>query len=107
MTDHDYEVPHYRKCSVQFVLTIRFLTKQVLKCIMLTVTVHKSRCFPFFLFLLRFIQGAEADTPYVFYHWEYIDIFNYFSHHMVTIPPAMWTNAAHKHGVLSLGQCSP
>ncbi|KAG7335189.1 hypothetical protein KOW79_001785 [Hemibagrus wyckioides] len=51
----------------------------------------------------RFIQGAEADTPYVFYHWEYIDIFNYFSHHMVTIPPAMWTNAAHKHGVLSIG----
>ncbi|KAK2829182.1 hypothetical protein Q7C36_017172 [Tachysurus vachellii] len=51
----------------------------------------------------RFIQGAEVDTPYVFYHWEYIDIFNYFSHHMVTIPPVMWTNAAHKHGVLSLG----
>ncbi|KAM9457958.1 cytosolic endo-beta-N-acetylglucosaminidase [Clarias gariepinus] len=51
----------------------------------------------------RFIQGAEVDTPYVFYHWNYIDIFNYFSHHMVTVPPAMWTNAAHKHGVLSLG----
>ncbi|KAI5097601.1 cytosolic endo-beta-N-acetylglucosaminidase isoform X1 [Silurus meridionalis] len=51
----------------------------------------------------RFIQGTEVDTPYVFYHWKYIDIFNYFSHHMVTIPPAMWTNAAHKHGVLSLG----
>lgn len=55
-------------------------------------------------FCLRFIQGTEVDTPYVFYHWKYIDIFNYFSHHMVTIPPAMWTNAAHKHGVLSLGQ---
>lgn len=51
----------------------------------------------------RFIQGTEVDTPYLFYHWKYIDIFNYFSHHMVTIPPAMWTNAAHKHGVLSLG----
>lgn len=54
-------------------------------------------------FLLRFIQGAEAETPYAFYHWEYIDIFNYFSHQMVTIPPAVWTNAAHKHGVLSIG----
>ncbi|XP_062840747.1 cytosolic endo-beta-N-acetylglucosaminidase [Trichomycterus rosablanca] len=51
----------------------------------------------------RFIQGTEVDDPYVFYHWEHIDIFNYFSHHMVTVPPAMWTNAAHKHAVLSLG----
>ncbi|XP_036446384.1 cytosolic endo-beta-N-acetylglucosaminidase [Colossoma macropomum] len=51
----------------------------------------------------RFIQGTEVGAPYVFYHWQYIDIFNYFSHHMVTIPPAVWTNAAHKHGVLSLG----
>uniref|UniRef100_A0A8B9HF13 Cytosolic endo-beta-N-acetylglucosaminidase n=1 Tax=Astyanax mexicanus TaxID=7994 RepID=A0A8B9HF13_ASTMX len=51
----------------------------------------------------RFIQGTHVEDPYVFYHWEYIDIFNYFSHHMVTIPPAVWTNAAHKHGVLSLG----
>lgn len=51
----------------------------------------------------RFIQGAEVETPYVFYHWHHIDIFNYFSHIMVTIPPAVWTNAAHKHGVLVLG----
>ncbi|XP_016148874.1 cytosolic endo-beta-N-acetylglucosaminidase isoform X1 [Sinocyclocheilus grahami] len=51
----------------------------------------------------RFIQGAEMETPYAFYHWEYIDIFNYFSHQMITIPPAVWTNAAHKHGVLSIG----
>uniref|UniRef100_A0A673IXX1 Cytosolic endo-beta-N-acetylglucosaminidase n=1 Tax=Sinocyclocheilus rhinocerous TaxID=307959 RepID=A0A673IXX1_9TELE len=53
--------------------------------------------------LCQFIQGAEVETPYAFYHWEYIDIFNYFSHQMVTIPPAVWTNAAHKHGVLSIG----
>ncbi|CAM4357491.1 unnamed protein product [Leuciscus chuanchicus] len=51
----------------------------------------------------RFIQGTEVEMPYAFYHWEYIDIFNYFSHQMVTIPPAVWTNAAHKHGVLSIG----
>ncbi|XP_051995166.1 cytosolic endo-beta-N-acetylglucosaminidase [Xyrauchen texanus] len=51
----------------------------------------------------RFIQGAEVETQYAFYHWDYIDIFNYFSHQMVTIPPAVWTNAAHKHGVLSIG----
>ncbi|KAA0705574.1 Cytosolic endo-beta-N-acetylglucosaminidase [Triplophysa tibetana] len=51
----------------------------------------------------RFIQGAEVEMPYAFYHWKYIDIFNYFTHQMVTIPPAVWTNAAHKHGVLSIG----
>ncbi|KAJ8345547.1 hypothetical protein SKAU_G00297400 [Synaphobranchus kaupii] len=51
----------------------------------------------------RFVQGTEAETPYAFYHWQYIDIFNYFSHHTVTIPPVVWTNAAHKHGVLVLG----
>nr|XP_006635444.2 PREDICTED: cytosolic endo-beta-N-acetylglucosaminidase isoform X1 [Lepisosteus oculatus] len=51
----------------------------------------------------RFIQGAEAETVYAFYHWEYIDIFVYFSHYPVTIPPVSWTNAAHKHGVSVLG----
>ncbi|KAL0993577.1 hypothetical protein UPYG_G00109990 [Umbra pygmaea] len=51
----------------------------------------------------RFLQGAESEAPYVFYHWQYIDVFNYFSHNMVTIPPAVWTNAAHKHGVIVLG----
>ncbi|XP_064172057.1 cytosolic endo-beta-N-acetylglucosaminidase [Anguilla rostrata] len=51
----------------------------------------------------RFVQGAESETPYAFYHWQYIDIFNYFSHNMVTIPPVVWTNAAHRHGVLVLG----
>ncbi|KAG8507489.1 Cytosolic endo-beta-N-acetylglucosaminidase [Galemys pyrenaicus] len=51
----------------------------------------------------RFIQGSPATNPYCFYHWQYIDIFVYFSHHMVTIPPVCWTNAAHRHGVSVLG----
>ncbi|XP_064423526.1 cytosolic endo-beta-N-acetylglucosaminidase isoform X2 [Latimeria chalumnae] len=51
----------------------------------------------------RFIQGAVVEHPYAFYHWQYIDIFIYFSHRMVTIPPVSWTNAAHKHGVSVLG----
>ncbi|XP_078081658.1 cytosolic endo-beta-N-acetylglucosaminidase isoform X2 [Mustelus asterias] len=51
----------------------------------------------------RFIQGVHEENPFVFYHWLYIDIFVYFSHHMVTIPPVCWTNAAHKHGVAILG----
>ncbi|XP_058531266.1 cytosolic endo-beta-N-acetylglucosaminidase [Ochotona princeps] len=51
----------------------------------------------------RFIQGSAARQPYSFYHWQYIDIFVYFSHHTVTIPPVGWTNAAHRHGVCVLG----
>ncbi|KAG8446563.1 hypothetical protein GDO86_014134 [Hymenochirus boettgeri] len=51
----------------------------------------------------RFIQGTDSQYPYVFYHWNQIDIFVYFSHHMFTIPPVAWTNAAHKHGVCVLG----
>ncbi|XP_039201256.1 cytosolic endo-beta-N-acetylglucosaminidase isoform X1 [Crotalus tigris] len=51
----------------------------------------------------RFIQGVKVRDPYVFYHWCYIDIFVYFSHHLVTIPPVVWTNAAHRNGVLMLG----
>ncbi|XP_053195088.1 cytosolic endo-beta-N-acetylglucosaminidase [Scomber japonicus] len=51
----------------------------------------------------RFVQGTHVEFPYAFYHWQYIDIFNYFTHNMVTIPPAVWTNAAHKHGVTVLG----
>ncbi|XP_033038357.1 cytosolic endo-beta-N-acetylglucosaminidase isoform X3 [Trachypithecus francoisi] len=51
----------------------------------------------------RFIQGSVVQTPYAFYHWQCIDIFVYFSHHSVTIPPVGWTNAAHRHGVCVLG----
>ncbi|XP_030064480.1 cytosolic endo-beta-N-acetylglucosaminidase [Microcaecilia unicolor] len=51
----------------------------------------------------RFIQGSDAQDFFTFYHWQYIDIFVYFSHHMFTLPPVCWTNAAHKHGVSVLG----
>ncbi|XP_006886401.1 PREDICTED: cytosolic endo-beta-N-acetylglucosaminidase [Elephantulus edwardii] len=51
----------------------------------------------------RFIQGSAAQEPYSFYHWQCVDIFVYFSHHTVTIPPVCWTNAAHRHGVSVLG----
>uniref|UniRef100_UPI0037E87BA4 cytosolic endo-beta-N-acetylglucosaminidase n=1 Tax=Semicossyphus pulcher TaxID=241346 RepID=UPI0037E87BA4 len=51
----------------------------------------------------RFVQGTHVEAPYAFYHWQYIDIFNYFTHNLVTIPPAVWTNAAHKHGVVVIG----
>lgn len=52
----------------------------------------------------RFVQGSAVQNPYTFYHWQYVDIFVYFSHHVVTVPPVGWTNAAHRHGVCVLGK---
>ncbi|XP_031558651.1 cytosolic endo-beta-N-acetylglucosaminidase-like [Actinia tenebrosa] len=51
----------------------------------------------------RFVQGYPSCDCYRIYHWQYIDIFVYFSHHFITIPPPTWTNAAHTNGVLVLG----
>ena len=50
----------------------------------------------------RFLDGCEEDG-YVFRHWSLIDIFIYFSHHLITIPPVGWIAAARKHGVSVLG----
>ena len=51
----------------------------------------------------RFVQGVSSCNCYVIYHWQLIDIFVYFSHYFVTIPPPCWTNSAHTHGVPVLG----
>lgn len=52
----------------------------------------------------RYFQGhANTPTCYNFYHWPLVDIFIYFSHHFVTIPPESWINAAHKNSTRMLG----
>lgn len=38
-----------------------------------------------------------------FNHWAYVDVFVYFSHYRVTIPPVGYIHAAHRHGSLALG----
>ncbi|CAF1350640.1 unnamed protein product, partial [Adineta steineri] len=49
-------------------------------------------------------QGCETNEPcYRFFRWHLIDIFTYFSHELVTIPPLVWINCAHKNGVQILG----
>jgi len=50
----------------------------------------------------RFVDGCDEDG-YHFRHWNQIDIFVYFSHHFVTIPPPGWVAAARTHGVQILG----
>lgn len=53
----------------------------------------------------RFVDGAYGlpTEPYTFVHWPSTDIFVYFSHHFVTIPPLGWISAAHRNGVQILG----
>ncbi|OWR52381.1 cytosolic endo-beta-N-acetylglucosaminidase isoform 1 [Danaus plexippus plexippus] len=50
-----------------------------------------------------FIDGTGNYTAYTFYNWGGIDIFCYFSHHFITIPPLGWINVAHAHGVQIIG----
>ena len=40
-----------------------------------------------------------AVEPYTLNTWQYIDLFVYFTHWRFTVPPPMWTDAAHRHGV--------
>uniref|UniRef100_A0A1B6DUG4 Cytosolic endo-beta-N-acetylglucosaminidase n=1 Tax=Clastoptera arizonana TaxID=38151 RepID=A0A1B6DUG4_9HEMI len=51
----------------------------------------------------RFVDDTEVTNPYRFFHWSSIDVFVYFSHHLVTIPPIGWINSGHLHGVKVLG----
>jgi hypothetical protein len=50
------------------------------------------------------IQGHHGvSNAYHFIHWSTIDIFVYFSHSRVTIPPPMWITAAHINHTIILG----
>ncbi|XP_075739929.1 cytosolic endo-beta-N-acetylglucosaminidase [Rhipicephalus microplus] len=51
----------------------------------------------------RFIHGCDKPHAYRFHHWQLIDSFVYYAHHLVTIPPPGWISAGHRHGVKVLG----
>ncbi|PVD38235.1 hypothetical protein C0Q70_00846 [Pomacea canaliculata] len=51
----------------------------------------------------RYLQGGQKKNAYYFSRWECVDIFVYFSHDFITLPPLGWVLSAHKHGVLVLG----
>uniref|UniRef100_A0A5B6YH99 mannosyl-glycoprotein endo-beta-N-acetylglucosaminidase n=1 Tax=Davidia involucrata TaxID=16924 RepID=A0A5B6YH99_DAVIN len=51
----------------------------------------------------KWVQGGTNADAYAIWHWYLTDVFVYFSHTLVTLPPPCWTNAAHKHGVKVLG----
>ena len=47
----------------------------------------------------KWVQGGTNSDAYAIWHWYLIDVFVYFSHSLVTLPPPCWINTAHKHGV--------
>ncbi|GER50930.1 cytosolic endo-beta-N-acetylglucosaminidase [Striga asiatica] len=51
----------------------------------------------------RYVQGGTNTDAYAIWHWYMIDVFVYFSHSLVTLPPPCWVNTAHRHGVKVLG----
>lgn len=57
------------------------------------------------LILFSVVDGTNDHEAYTFYNWGGIDIFCYFSHHLVTIPPLGWINIGHAHGVQVIGMC--
>nr|ANC95008.1 putative endo-beta-N-acetylglucosaminidase [Lygus hesperus] len=51
----------------------------------------------------RLVEGSDDNSAFNFFRWSGIDIFVYFSHKFLTIPPVTWINAAHRNGVTVLG----
>lgn len=51
----------------------------------------------------RYVQGIDGPNNYRFFHWAHVDLFVYFSHSFLTIPPPSWIDAGHLHGVPVLG----
>lgn len=51
----------------------------------------------------KWVQGGTNPEAYAIWHWYLIDVFVYFSHSLVTLPPPCWINTAHRHGVKVLG----
>ena len=44
------------------------------------------------------LEGGTDPNQFALYSWHLIDVFAYFAHSLVTIPPPSWTDAAHLHG---------
>jgi len=51
----------------------------------------------------RFLEPVLNKDSYSFLHWNCLDVFVYFSHNFITIPPTGWIAAAKMHGVKILG----
>ncbi|OQR76827.1 endo beta N-acetylglucosaminidase-like [Tropilaelaps mercedesae] len=52
---------------------------------------------------LRELPDYNPSLDYRFDYWDRVDVFIYFSHHLVTVPPCSWIKQAHSNGVKILG----
>ncbi|CAI5947019.1 unnamed protein product [Closterium sp. NIES-65] len=48
-------------------------------------------------------QGSARSEVYRAWEWDSVDVWVYFSHHLVTLPPVAWSNCCRTHGVQVLG----
>ncbi|RTG90369.1 mannosyl-glycoprotein endo-beta-N-acetylglucosaminidase [Schistosoma bovis] len=51
----------------------------------------------------RTVNFTCVFPAFRFVHWHLVDIFIYFSHQFITIPPVSWINLAHRQGVSVYG----
>ena len=47
--------------------------------------------------------GKQLPLEYFVAYWPLVDIFMYFSHDLISIPPVQWIEAAHRTNTLVLG----
>ena len=47
--------------------------------------------------------GSIFGNAYQILHWKHVDLFCYFSHNFITVPPKLWVNNCHRHGVKVIG----
>ncbi len=47
----------------------------------------------------KYPQGGSSGSVYNFQFWQYLDLAYYYMHNLGAVPPVVWTNAAHRHGV--------
>jgi len=51
----------------------------------------------------RWNNGSNFENAFQLLHWSYIDVFCYFSHEFITIPPKAWVEACHRNDTPILG----
>eukprot|EP01133_Synstelium_polycarpum_P015681 gene15681-18635_t len=48
-------------------------------------------------------SGASSSNHYTFNYWQLVDIFIYFTHNRISIPPVGWIDASHRNGTKIMG----
>ncbi len=52
---------------------------------------------------LRSQGSTTTGNVFNFSQWQYVDTLYYYSHYLLSVPPTVWVNAAHRNGVSVLG----